>query len=79
MAYGVDAEHQGRGYATEAAMGLVDFALADPRVRIICAHTMPEENASTHILIRCGFSHVGESVDHEIGLAWRWERRIGEP
>jgi ribosomal-protein-alanine N-acetyltransferase len=79
IAYGVDAESQGRGYATEAAMGLVEFAQADPRVRIIRAHTRPEENASTHILTRCGFRHVGESMDHEIGVAWTWERRIGEP
>jgi [ribosomal protein S5]-alanine N-acetyltransferase len=78
IAYGVDPEFQGKGYATEAAMGLVEFALGDPRVRIIRAHTWPEENASTRVLTKCGFRHVGESVDHEIGICWRWERRIGE-
>ena len=75
IAYGVDPEFRGRGYATEAAMGLTKFAFTDPRVRIVRAHTLPHENASTHILTKCGFTRVGESIDHEAGIVWRWERR----
>lgn len=76
IAYGVDPEFQGRGYATEAAMGLTKFAGTDPRVRIVRAHTLPQENASTRVLTKCGFTRVGESVDHAVGPVWNWERGV---
>ena len=75
IAYGVDPEHQGRGYATEAARGMVSYAFATGLVRIVRAHTMPEPNASTHVLTKCGFEHLGEVIDPEDGLVWRWEIR----
>jgi RimJ/RimL family protein N-acetyltransferase len=78
IAYGVDAEYRAKGYATEAAMGLVQFALEDPRVRAVRAHTLPEENASTRVLRKCGFVQIGESIDHEVGAVWEWERRPSE-
>lgn len=74
IAYGVDAEHQGRGYATEAAEALVRHAFESPLVGLVCAHTRPEENASTRVLTRCGFRWVGEVNDPEDGRVWRWER-----
>jgi RimJ/RimL family protein N-acetyltransferase len=76
IAYGVDEEFRGRGYATEAARGLSAYASADARVRVIRAHTLPTENASMHVLRKCGFSKVGETVDHEAGIVWRWERGV---
>jgi len=73
IAYSVDETFRGRGYATEAARGLLAYACADVRVRVIRAHTLPTENASARILRKCGFSNVGESIDHEVGIVWRWE------
>jgi [ribosomal protein S5]-alanine N-acetyltransferase len=73
IAYGVAPEHQNRGYATEAAGGLVQFAFADTRVRVVCAHTLSEANASARVLVKCGFIAVGQVVDPEDGLVWRWE------
>src|SRR2546423_6367378 len=55
LAYGIEAEHQGKGYATEAAAALVEFAFADQRVRIVRAHTLLEGNASIRVLTKCGF------------------------
>jgi len=75
IAYGIEPDFQGRGYATEAAMALVSFASADPRVVTIRAHTLPQANASSRVLTKCGFNRIGESVDHEAGLVWRWERQ----
>ena len=66
-------EYQGRGYATEAATALVEFALSDPRVQTVRAHTLPEPNASTRVLTRNGFRHLGEVMDPEDGRVWRWE------
>jgi [ribosomal protein S5]-alanine N-acetyltransferase len=74
IAYGIEPEHQGRGYATEAAAALVAYAFNQPNVRLVRAHTLPEANASTRVLTKCGFVHLGEVVDPEDGLVWRWER-----
>jgi RimJ/RimL family protein N-acetyltransferase len=74
IAYGVHPEHQGRGYATEAAEALVSYAFRDSRVRVVRAHTLPTPNASTRVLTKCGFRYLGEVNDPEDGLVWRWER-----
>jgi RimJ/RimL family protein N-acetyltransferase len=73
IAYGVAPEHQGKGYATEAAAALTAYALDSGKVRVVRAHTLPEPNASTRVLTRCGFRRVGEVIDPEDGLVWRWE------
>ena len=74
IAYGVHPDHQGRGYATEAAEALVSYAFGDSRVRVVRAHTLPKPNASTRVLIKCGFRYIGEVIDPEDGLVWRWEK-----
>jgi RimJ/RimL family protein N-acetyltransferase len=74
IAYGVDEAFRGRGYATEAAMALISFAFADPRVVTVRAHTLPQESASTRVLRKCGFCRAGDGMDHEAGPVWRWER-----
>ncbi|HEY9697590.1 MAG TPA: GNAT family N-acetyltransferase [Trichocoleus sp.] len=77
IAYSVNVDHQGRGYATEAAAALTRYALESPEVQLVCAHTRPEENASTRVLTKCGFRWVGEVNDPEDGFVWRWERTSG--
>lgn len=73
IAYGVAPEHQGRGYATEAAQLMVLHAFENG-VRMVRAHTLPEPNASTRVLSKCGFAYVGEVVDPDDGLVWRFEK-----
>jgi RimJ/RimL family protein N-acetyltransferase len=75
IAYGIDPAYQGRGYATEAARALVAFAFGSGRVSLVRAHTKPSESASTRVLTKCRFERVGEVVDPEDGLVWRWELR----
>jgi len=74
IAYGIVPDYQGKGYATEAARALVAFAFNDSRVRLVIAHTLPEHNASTTVLTKCGFERTGEIVDPHDGLVWRWEK-----
>jgi [ribosomal protein S5]-alanine N-acetyltransferase len=74
IGYGVVPGYQGRGYATEAAAALVDFAFRCGRVRLVRAHTLPASHASQRVLAKCGFECIGEVVDPEDGLVWRWER-----
>ena len=78
IAYGIQTPYQGRGYATEAARALTAFAFRSGQVKVVRAHTMPETNASTRVLTKCGFERVGEVVDPEDGLVWRWELRPPE-
>jgi RimJ/RimL family protein N-acetyltransferase len=76
LAYGVDAAHRGKGYATEATHALVGFAFDSGRVSAVRAHTLPEANASTRVLSKCGFRYIGEVIDPDDGLVWRWERHL---
>lgn len=75
IAYGISPEYQGTGLATEAARGLVERALARGDVQTVRAHTLREVNASTRVLVKCGFQQVGEAVDPDEGPVWRWEKR----
>jgi RimJ/RimL family protein N-acetyltransferase len=72
IAYGVDPDRRGRGYAKEAARALVDFA-REAGARVVRAHTLPENAASIRVLVACGFTRIGEVVDPDDGLVVRWE------
>jgi len=73
IAYGVSPEVEGKGYATEAAQALTDFARSFKEIRIIRAHTLPAGVASQRVLAKCGYKLVGEVMDPEDGLVWRYE------
>ncbi len=52
---------------------LIARAVASGGVSTLRAHTLPEHNASTKVLEKCGFKLVGEVMHPEDGLIWRWE------
>jgi len=79
VAYAIVPAWQGKGCATKATRELVAFARNDSRVRLIRAHTLPENNASTRVLTKNGFTKLGEVVDPEDGRVWRWERPGKQP
>jgi RimJ/RimL family protein N-acetyltransferase len=72
IAYGVHPDQRGRGYAKEAAAALVEFAFR-AGARLVRAHTRLDNGASAGVLAACGFERVGQVVDAEDGLVWRWE------
>jgi ribosomal-protein-alanine N-acetyltransferase len=74
IAYGLNPDYQGKGYATEAAEALTAYAFSSGKVRVVRAHTLPESNASARVLTKCGFRRIGEVIDPEDGLVWRWEK-----
>jgi len=77
IAYGVAPSYQGKGYATEVANALIDYASREKSVRLLRAHTLAETNASMRVLEKCGFKKVCETIDPENNLpVWRWERSI---
>jgi RimJ/RimL family protein N-acetyltransferase len=73
IAYGIAPAYRCQGFATETAGALVEYAIARGSVTLVRAHTLPEPNASTRVLTKCGFKKVGEVIDPEDGLVWRWE------
>ena len=73
IAYAILPQHQGRGYATAAARAMVDYALRSAEVSMVIAHTLPDGAASQRVLQNAGFRHVGEVMDPEDGLVWRFE------
>ena len=79
IAYGVVPDFQGCGYATEAAHALVEWAAKNGRIAIARAHTLPERNASTRVLEKCGFRFVKEFTHPTDGLIWRWEKQVEAP
>ena len=74
IAYGLTPDQEGRGFATEAASALVTYAFNDNSVRLVRAHTFAADNASARVLTKCGFTRLGQVMDPDDGLVWRWER-----
>ena len=74
IAYCVEPDRRGNGYATEAAQAMTMHAFQHNDVRLVRAHTLPEPNASTRVLTKAGFQNVGEVIDPDDGPVWRWER-----
>ena len=79
IAYGVEPDFQRRGFATEAAQALTDFALTSGKVRVVRAHTKAENNASARVLTKCGFRSIGLVFEPEDGVVMRWERNNSDP
>lgn len=72
IAYFTFPGYEGQGVATAMARELVQIAFASSEVAALLAHTLPEENASTAVLRRCGFTPVDVVEDPEDGTVWRW-------
>ncbi len=74
IGYGVIPDRRRRGYATEAALALVDWALRQPGVSSVVAGCDNENVPSIRTLERIGFVCSGES-DGQL----RWRRETGDP
>lgn len=71
IGYEIAASRQGRGLATAAARSMVSEAFADPAVARVLAHTLPEPNASNHVLEKCGFRFEGDALVRGMAV-WRY-------
>jgi len=73
IAYYTIAELEGQGYATATAAALIRMARdAMPEI-VITAQTLPEPNASNHLLQKLGFVFLGALHHPEDGEVWEWE------
>jgi RimJ/RimL family protein N-acetyltransferase len=72
IAYFTLEHEQGKGFASRTAAALVHIAkTADPRIGLK-AFTLREENPSTRILMKLGFTMVGTAKDEDAGEVWEW-------
>ena len=74
LGYAVAPGCRNRGIASGAVAVLLAQAAA-AGLHTVLAHTLREPSASTRVLERRGFRHVGD--EHEDGVpVWRWERPV---
>jgi [ribosomal protein S5]-alanine N-acetyltransferase len=73
IGYEIASEHWNRGFATEAAQAMIDYAFAHKEVRAVIAHTLAEINASNSVLQKVGMKFIAEVDDPEEGKIWRWQ------
>jgi RimJ/RimL family protein N-acetyltransferase len=76
IGYALVPEYRLRGFATEAARGLTDYAFSHPEVTIVQAHTLTDGTASINVLKKLGMKFTGTAQDPDEGevLCWRLER-----
>ncbi|PUA29095.1 MAG: hypothetical protein B0W54_00295 [Cellvibrio sp. 79] len=71
IAYFTFPEYEGNGNATNMAKHLIRIASAHG-ARRVTAQTLPEHNASTHILQKLQFVFAGVVQHPEDGEVWEW-------
>jgi RimJ/RimL family protein N-acetyltransferase len=77
VGYGIEAESQGLGYATEGTAACVEWALAQPGIVAVTATTLPWHRASLRVIEKLGMVKV-DSRDHELlGELYVFEVRRG--
>lgn len=74
IAYFTFPEHEGKGYATKMVRQLLAIA-REQGISDVFALTLPEINASNHILGKLGFARDGIAYDNDAGEVWRWRLR----
>jgi [ribosomal protein S5]-alanine N-acetyltransferase len=70
LGFSVISDRRRRGYATEAARAMVEWALREPAVRRVVAQCDTDNPASIRVLERAGFVRTGEG-DGQIGWSTR--------
>ena len=69
----ISSGHQGRGYATEAARALMDFAFNKLRCHRVVATCQPENAASWRVMERLGMrreAHFRQALHQKNGMWW---------
>ncbi len=75
VGYGVEESWQRKGVATEGTRAAVEWALAQPGVRLVTATTPPWHAASIRVLEKSGLMKVGTEEHELLGEVLRFERR----
>lgn len=79
LGYAISPSWEGRGIATAAVGELLRDAYAEPGVRSVIAHTLPETGPSVRVLGKSGFIYESAVITDGVGTTWRFrhERGVG--
>jgi RimJ/RimL family protein N-acetyltransferase len=76
IGYSIFEPWRGRGYATEVARALIDWAHRERGITRVIASVSPENAPSLVIVRKLGFVQTGELWDDEDGLELVFELRL---
>lgn len=74
IAYSIAPAWRCQGLAREVLGAIVESVSHLAEIQQICAHTLPEMNASSRVLAHCGFEKVRVIEEVDLGPVWRWEK-----
>lgn len=74
LGYGVNPDYEGRGYATEAVRGLLQWTAQQPTISHIVAACLENNVGSIRVLEKSGFVRTGTRLDEE-GPMILWDYR----
>ena len=74
IGFSVIPDRRRRGYATDAARAIVEWALREPSIQRVTARSDVDNEASSRVLHAVGFSRVGEA---DRVIRWRIDRTRG--
>jgi ribosomal-protein-alanine N-acetyltransferase len=63
IGWGIVPPYEGRGFATESAMALIDYLRGDERIESLIAHTFPSIPASIRVMEKCGMTFDGDGEE----------------
>ena len=63
---------RGRGFATEAMRGLINYACTRPQVRAIDAYSEAAPGRQSALLQAAGMTRIGETLDTSGNSLWHW-------
>lgn len=72
LGYSIAPAYREQGLATEASRGMLDYAFSHREIRMVDAHTLPQQNASTRVLKKIGMQYVDTVIDPTDGEIWHW-------
>lgn len=75
LGYWVTADRQGKGLATEAIAGVLDFAFGPLGLHRVQAAIMPRNERSLRVIEKLGFRREGYAVRY-LQIAGKWEDHI---
>ena len=76
ISYGLARAERGRGVATIAIGKLLERAAASGLVEEVVAHILPDNVASSKVVVRLGFTPEGLLADTDGEQVMRWIRRV---
>lgn len=77
VAWVIGSRWQSRGYASEAAIAIVEWLFEQDEVEVVTAHIYPGHAASERVAINAGLTVTGDLVDGE--RVWRRYKRDPGP